>query len=83
MNIQDEVRKIIAESLNIDSEILSNDIKLIDDLEVDSIAFIQLVVEAEDEFGIEFPDDKLDFSSFITVADIESTILKLIDEKMS
>ena len=34
---------------------------------LDSLKFVRIVVEVEDRFGIEFPDDKLDLSQTDTV----------------
>lgn len=37
---------------------------LVDDLGIDSITFISMVVEIEERFGIEFPDDLLSLDNF-------------------
>lgn len=38
------------------------------DYGLDSLATVDLLVTLEDEFGIEFPDDKLTPSTFVTAA---------------
>lgn len=38
------------------------------DYGLDSLATVELLVNLEDEFGIEFPDDKLTPSTFVTAA---------------
>lgn len=47
---------------------------------IDSISFVQMVIELEDEFGFEFAADKMALSEFATIADIikyvESEICK-------
>jgi acyl carrier protein len=40
------------------------------DLDINSLAFIKIVVALEDEFDVEFQDEDLDISKFETVEDI-------------
>ncbi|MCL2051391.1 MAG: acyl carrier protein [Lachnospiraceae bacterium] len=44
--------------------------ELLEDLGINSMVFISLVVEVENEFGVEFDDDNLDYRDFDTVTSI-------------
>ena len=47
-------------------------------LNVDSISFISLLVNLEQEFNIEFPDDYLDIESLNNIGEIEKVITQLM-----
>lgn len=55
----EKVVNIIAEQLGVEdiSEINKNT-SLINDLEADSLDAVEIIMEIEDEFGIEIPDDE-------------------------
>lgn len=55
--------------------ILEEDIEL--PLEIDSIQFISIVVQIEDEFNVTIPDDYLVSSVLLTFLDFEQLLLKL------
>ena len=67
MNFE-KVRDIIAKQLDIDSATIALDSKLIDDLKADSLDIVELIMDLEQEFGIEIPDE--DLTKVQTVADI-------------
>jgi len=48
---------------------LSLDDRLVD-LELDSLRFIQLVVQLEHALGVEFADDRLDYRRFERIRDV-------------
>ena len=58
---------------------VSLDLKLKDDLKLDSLSFTELVVACEDEFGIEIDMDHPDTQAAETVGDLYTGILRLID----
>ena len=60
MGIEETVKKIVIELLKIDENetSLHSDTNL-QNVGMDSITFISLVVEIEETFDIEYPDDKL------------------------
>ncbi|MBP8062479.1 MAG: acyl carrier protein [Brevundimonas sp.] len=53
----DRVRKRIAESLGV--VIASDACHIVDDLGADSLETVALVMDIEEEFGIEIPDDEM------------------------
>ena len=56
------------------------DINLFDDLNYDSIKFLQLIINLEESFQIEFNDEVLLIENFSTVAQIKHLISNLIVE---
>ena len=57
------IEKIIADTLNIDIDSVSDDKNLIEDLGADSLDIVQLTMEFEEEYEIEILDeDVIDFN---------------------
>ncbi len=55
--IESKVIKIIAEKLGIDESEIKPEASFIDDLGADSLDIVELVMELEEEYGIEIPDE--------------------------
>ena len=55
--IESKVIKIISEQLGKDEAEIKLESNFIDDLEADSLDTVELVMEFEERFGIEIPDD--------------------------
>jgi acyl carrier protein len=55
-DIQDRVKKIVAEQLGVKEEIAS-DASFVDDLGADSLDTVELVMALEEEFDCEIPDE--------------------------
>jgi len=64
----EKVRDIIAKQLDIDAATISMTSRLIDDLKADSLDIVELIMDLEQEFNIEIPDEEL--PKVQTVADI-------------
>lgn len=56
-NIEERVKKIVAEQLGVKEEI-ANDASFVDDLGADSLDTVELVMALEDEFECEIPDEE-------------------------
>ena len=56
MSIEDRVRKVVSEQLDVNGDI-DNNASFIDDLGADSLDTVELVMAFEEKFGIEIPDD--------------------------
>jgi acyl carrier protein len=56
-DIAEQVRKIIAEQLMVDLDEVTDDASFIEDLGADSLDTVEMIMEIEDEFGIEIPDE--------------------------
>lgn len=55
--ILQKIVDIVVEKLGVDNEKVTEDAKFIDDLGADSLDTVELIMEFEDEFGIEIPDE--------------------------
>ncbi|HWQ05878.1 MAG TPA: acyl carrier protein [Feifaniaceae bacterium] len=64
----EKVRDIIAKQLDIEPGIITMTSRLIDDLKADSLDIVELIMDLEQEFNIEIPDEEL--PKVQTVADI-------------
>ena len=62
----------IKDTMAIDESKITLDAKLKEDLELDSLDSVELIMSAEEEFGIEIPDE--DVMNFKTVNDIVNYI---------
>lgn len=67
MTIEEKVKKLIAEKLNVDPGYVINKASLIDDLGADSLAIVELIMTMEEEFDIDVPDE--DAERLVTVED--------------
>ena len=54
--VLEKVIEILADQLSVDPAIINEDSNLVDDLDADSLAVIDLIMCIEDEFKIEVPD---------------------------
>lgn len=81
----DQLRKIIVNICHNDYPDVSLDdfmkLDIFDDLALDSIAFITMIVEIENEFDIEIPNELMGLSDFRKVYQIESIIRGLLRNK--
>jgi acyl carrier protein len=51
------LKKLIVELLEVDETKVTPEASFIDDLDADSLDFIELITAIEDAFGIEIPDE--------------------------
>jgi acyl carrier protein len=54
---EDKVKQIIMEKLGVSEEQVTSEASFIDDLNADSLDIVELVMELEDAFGLEIPDE--------------------------
>ena len=66
-NVEQRVKKIVAEQLGVNEAEIKNESSFVDDLGADSLDTVELVMAFEEEFGIEIPDDAAE--SIVTVGD--------------
>ena len=57
-NIEDRVKKIVAEQLGVKEDEVNNASSFVDDLGADSLDTVELIMEFEKEFNIAIPDDQ-------------------------
>ena len=53
------IKEIVVEVAGIDAGIIAMDKKFTDDLDVDSLSMVEVVVAAEERFGVKIPDDQV------------------------
>lgn len=57
-DIEQRVRKIVAEQLGVNESEIKNESSFVDDLGADSLDTVELVMALEDEFETEIPDEE-------------------------
>ncbi len=57
-SIEQKVKDIVVEQLNVTPDQVKTESKFIDDLGADSLDTVELVMAFEEEFGIEVPDEE-------------------------
>ena len=72
--IFEKVREILAEQLELDPEIITLDTNIVDDLDADSLDFVEMITTIEDEFNIVVTDEKVgDFKTVRQVVEFLET----------
>ncbi len=64
-DVAEQVKKIVAEQLMVELDEVTEDASFIEDLGADSLDTVEMIMEIEDEFGIEIPDE--DAEKIVTV----------------
>ena len=54
----DKVKEIIVDKLGVEQSKITLEAKFIDDLGADSLDTVELIMQFEEEFGIEIPDEE-------------------------
>jgi acyl carrier protein len=68
------IKKFLAEMLNVDPEKITEDMSFVNDLGYDSLDTVEIVMELEEEFDINIPDDAAE--KIQTIGDAIRFILK-------
>ena len=75
-NNLDKVKEIIIDKLGVEEGSIKNESRFIEDLNADSLDTVELIMEFEEEFNIEIPDD--DAESLKTVGEAINYIDKAL-----
>ena len=67
-NIEDRVRKIVAEQLGVKEEEVKVEASFVDDLGADSLDTVELVMALEEEFETELPDEEAEKITTVQLA---------------
>jgi acyl carrier protein len=57
-NIEQRVKKIVAEQLGVNEAVVKNESSFVNDLGADSLDTVELVMALEEEFETEIPDEE-------------------------
>ena len=67
MSVFDKVKEVIIDKLGVDEDSIKNEAHFVNDLGADSLDTVELIMELEEEFSIEIPDEKAE--TILTVGD--------------
>lgn len=76
-NIKTKIIEIFAESSGVSADRITEDTRLVADLGLTSFGLVDIVVNAEEEFGVSIPDEYL--KEIQTVGDAIRIVEKVID----
>ena len=79
--ISERVKAIISEQLMVEPEEVTDESSFVEDLGADSLDTVELIMEFEDEFGVEISDE--DAEKISTVGEAIAFMNKLIEHKES
>ena len=71
------IKEIIVDKLGVNEDQITMEAKFIDDLGADSLDTVELIMQFEEEFGIEIPDE--DAEKLLSVQEALDYISKQID----
>ena len=74
MSTFDKIKDVIIDKLGVDEAAITEEAHFVNDLGADSLDTVELIMEFEEEFGIEIPDE--DAENITTV----NSAIKYIDE---
>ena len=78
-NTEAKVIGIISEQLSLREEDISTDARFVDDLGADSLDIVELIMEMEEEFDVEIPDE--DIEKMLTVQNVVDYISQILKNK--
>jgi len=76
-SISERVKEIILEKLDVEKDDITDEASFVDDLGADSLDTVEMVMDLEDEFDVEIPDEDAEKMSSVGEA------IRYIYEKVS
>jgi len=58
--IEDRVRKILAENLSVPQDDITTESRFQEDLDADSLDLVEAVLALEEEFGVSIPEEEME-----------------------
>ena len=80
-DVSEKVKAIICDQLMVDRGEITDESSFVEDLGADSLDTVELIMEFEDEFSIEIPDEQAETIS--TVGEAIAYLEKLLAEKQT
>ncbi len=80
-DVSEKVKAIICDQLMVDPEEITDESSFVEDLGADSLDTVELIMEFEDEFGIEISDEQAEKIS--SVGEAVAYLEKLLSEKQT
>ena len=74
-DVREKVKQVIVDQLSVNPEELTDDASFIEDLGADSLDIVELVMELEEQFGVDIPDEEAEKISTVGEA------IKYIEER--
>lgn len=74
MDTFEKISALLAEQLSIDEDKITMESDILDDFDADSLDIVDMIMNLEDEFGVEVPDEEVE--NLRTVGDV----VRYIDE---
>ena len=74
MSTFDKIKEVIIDKLGVDEAAITEEAHFVNDLGADSLDTVELIMEFEEEFSIEIPDEEAENLTTVTSA------IKYIDE---
>jgi acyl carrier protein len=78
-DIGDKVKAIICDQLMVDPDEVTDESSFVEDLGADSLDTVELIMEFEDEFGVEIPDEEAE--KILSVGEAIAYLEKLLANK--
>lgn len=77
-----QIMYLIVQQLDVEGEVrISEDMRLIEDFDFDSLQLINLILEIEKTFHIEFQDADMLFDNYNRIGDLCHFVAKLINKE--
>ena len=61
MSTLDKVKEVIIDKLGVEESAITSEAHFVNDLGADSLDTVELIMEFEEEFGIEIPDEDAEY----------------------
>lgn len=81
MECETIIRNIINQVIGVSNDIKITDTSNLEEFGLDSINYVMLIVMIEDEFNICFPEDRINYLNFKSIADIQFIVEEILNEQ--
>ncbi|MGY8780832.1 MAG: acyl carrier protein [Fidelibacterota bacterium] len=68
MSIFDKVKEVVIDKLGVEENKIVSEASFVDDLGADSLDTVELIMQFEEEFGIEIPDEEAETITTVKAA---------------